>query len=60
MSLMIRLSAWEFLGHKFRDSAGKRLIFGMLMEMLISDNISKNLELIGVNSAIKFLHGRVL
>ena len=34
-----RVSAWEFFGHKVRESAGKRLIFCMLVEMLVTHNI---------------------
>ena len=34
-----RVSAWEFFGHNVRESAGKRLIFCMLVEMLVTHNI---------------------
>ena len=38
---VLRLSASAFIGHKLRESAGKRLIFSRLIIILITHNISK-------------------
>ena len=37
-----RVSSWEFFGHKFRVRPVPFLVFCMLIEILISHNISKN------------------
>ena len=55
-----RVSAREFFVHNFRRPEPARLIFSGLIEILISHNIKKKLELSGLVLTIKFLHGRVL
>ena len=55
-----RVSAREFFVHNFRRPESARLIFSGLIEILISHNIKKKLELSGLVLTIKFLHGRVL
>ena len=49
------MSAWEFFHHESREIAGNRLIFACLYKCFLH---TIYLELSGVRSAIKILHGR--
>ena len=54
------VSAREFFGHNFRRPEPAQLMFFVTDRNAYLSQDIKNLDLSGVVSAIKFLHGRVL